>query len=85
MQVLNKINVKDLKSGGVKGAPFAQIVDRRLDTEQLEKDIFDEEKVKRGWESQNYFKPGYQEGSGGQIYGLHPQYIEKKGALVQHP
>ena len=38
MQGLRKTIVRDLKSGGIRGIPFAQIADRALDAEQAEKD-----------------------------------------------
>ena len=37
--------MRDPKSGGIKGVPFAEIADRALEAEQTKKDILDEERV----------------------------------------
>ncbi|PON58389.1 hypothetical protein TorRG33x02_291290, partial [Trema orientale] len=47
MQDLRKNIIRDLKSDGIRGVPFAQIAYRALDTEQAEKDILDKEKIRR--------------------------------------
>ena len=60
--------MRDLKSSGIKGIPFAEIADRALDVEQAEKDILDVEKVLRerqAREAQRIFRPGYQGGKEG--------------------
>ena len=45
IQGLKKTIMKDLKLGGIKGVPFAKIVDRALEAEQVEKDMLDEKKA----------------------------------------
>ncbi|PON87707.1 hypothetical protein TorRG33x02_165510 [Trema orientale] len=70
MQDLIKTIVRDLKSDGIRGVPFAQIVDRALDTEQEEKDVLDEEKIRRkrqAREMQRGFRLSFQRNRGGQI------------------
>ena len=62
MQGLRKTIVRDLKSGGIRGIPFAQFADRALDVEQAEKDVLDEEKIRRerqAREMQRGFKPNF--------------------------
>ncbi|PON60081.1 hypothetical protein PanWU01x14_155950 [Parasponia andersonii] len=75
MQGLRKTIVRDLKSGGIRGVPFAQIADRALDTEQAEKDVLDEENIRRERQAQDMqrgFRPGFPENRGGQIQVQHP-------------
>ena len=65
IQGLKQTIVRDLKSGGIKGVPFAEIADRTLVAKQAEKDILDEKKVIRerhAREAQQNFRPGYQGG-----------------------
>ena len=47
IQGLKKTIVRDLKLGGIKGVPFAEITDRALEAEQAEKDILEDEKAIR--------------------------------------
>ena len=47
IQCLKKTILRDLKAGGIKGVPFAEIADRTLKAEQAEKDILDEERAIR--------------------------------------
>ena len=68
IQSLKKTIVRDLKSRGIKGLPFAEITDRALEAEQAKKDILDEGKAIReryAREAQRNFRPGYQGGRGG--------------------
>ena len=65
IQGLKKTIVRYLKAGGIKGVPFAEIVDKTLESEQAEKDILDEEKTLRerqAKEAQRNFRLGYQGG-----------------------
>ncbi|PON73740.1 hypothetical protein PanWU01x14_056280, partial [Parasponia andersonii] len=51
------------------------IVDRALDAEQTEKNVLDEEKIRRerlARELQRSFKPGFQGNRGGQTQVQHP-------------
>ncbi|PON50125.1 hypothetical protein PanWU01x14_225670 [Parasponia andersonii] len=73
-------------ASGIRGVPFAQIADRALDAEQAEKDVLDEEKVKRerlAREMQRGFRPGFQGNRGGQTQIQRPQDMKRKGAPTQ--
>ncbi|PON33435.1 hypothetical protein PanWU01x14_352840, partial [Parasponia andersonii] len=86
MQGLRKTIVRDLKSGGIRGVPFAQIADRALDVEQAEKDVLNEEKIRRerlAREMQRSFRPGFQGNRGGQTQVQCPQDMKRKGAPTQ--
>ena len=64
IQGLKKTVMRDLKRGGIKGVPFAEITDRALEAEQAEKDTLDKEKAireRKANEAQQNFRPGYQE------------------------
>ena len=60
---LKKTIVRDLKSSGIKGVPFAEIADRALEAEKAEKYILDAERdirERQAREAQRNFRPGYQ-------------------------
>ena len=67
--------MRNLKSCGIKGVPFATTVDKALQAKQAENDILDEEKIiwqRKARETQRNFKPGYQGSKGRQIQVQHP-------------
>ena len=75
-----------MKSGGIRGVPFAQSADRALDAEQAERDVLDEEKIRRerqAREMQRGFRPNFRGNRGGQTYIQRPQDIKRKGAQAQ--
>ena len=88
MQGLRKTIVRDLKSGGIRGVPFAQIADRALDAEQAERDVLDEEKIRRerqAREMQRGFRPGFQANRGEQTQFQRPQDMKRRGVPTQQP
>ncbi|PON41009.1 hypothetical protein PanWU01x14_292980 [Parasponia andersonii] len=85
MQDLKKTIVRDLKSGRIQGILFAQITERPLDAKQVEKDIQNEEKIRRerlGIEMQRGFRPNFQVGRG-QTQFQRPQDMKRKGVPAQ--
>ncbi|PON80486.1 hypothetical protein PanWU01x14_000420, partial [Parasponia andersonii] len=62
------------------------IVDRALDAEQVEKDVLDEEKIRRerlAREMQRSFRPSFQGNRGGHTQVQCPQDMKRRGALTQ--
>ena len=88
IQDLKKTIVRDPKAGGIKGVPFAEIVDRALEAEQAEKDILDEERAireRQARQAHQNFRPGYQGGIGGQTQVQCPQDAKRKMTPFQQP